>query len=52
MWTKGSHAIYRHSDGRVVVIPEHRIVKRGTLGSIIRQAGLTGPEFLALITSL
>ena len=28
--TKGSHAVYRSSDGRVVVIPEHGTIKRGT----------------------
>ena len=47
--TKGSHAIYRHADGRVVVIPQHGTVKRGTLSSIIRQAGLTSTEFLELL---
>jgi predicted RNA binding protein YcfA (HicA-like mRNA interferase family) len=31
--TKGSHAVYRRADGRVVVIPEHGTIKRGTLGS-------------------
>jgi predicted RNA binding protein YcfA (HicA-like mRNA interferase family) len=30
--TKGSHAVYRRSDGRVVVIPEHGTIKRGTPG--------------------
>jgi predicted RNA binding protein YcfA (HicA-like mRNA interferase family) len=39
--TKGSHAVYRSSDGRVVVIPEHGTIKRDTLGSILRQAALT-----------
>lgn len=47
--TKGSHAVYRHPDGRVVVIPKHGTVKRGTLSSILRQAGLTPAEFLALL---
>lgn len=47
--TKGSHAIYRHPDGRTTVIPLHGTVKRGTLSSIIRQAGLTTAEFLALL---
>lgn len=47
--TKGSHAIYRHPDGRTVVIPQHGTIKRGTLSSIIRQAGLTAAEFLALL---
>jgi predicted RNA binding protein YcfA (HicA-like mRNA interferase family) len=32
--TKGSRAVYRHLDGRAVVIPQHGTVKRGTLGAI------------------
>ncbi|MEU4801274.1 type II toxin-antitoxin system HicA family toxin [Actinosynnema sp. NPDC023587] len=47
--TKGSHAVYRHQDGRTVIVPLHGTVKRGTLASIIRQAGLTPAEFLALL---
>jgi predicted RNA binding protein YcfA (HicA-like mRNA interferase family) len=42
--TKGSHAVYRHPDGRAVVVPQHGTVKRGTLGSILRQAGMDAPE--------
>jgi predicted RNA binding protein YcfA (HicA-like mRNA interferase family) len=47
--TKGSHAVYRHTDGRTVIVPMHGTVKRGTLASIVRQAGLTTAEFLALL---
>ena len=47
--TTGSHAVLRHPDGRIVVVPQHGTVKRGTLGSILRQAGLTPSEFLVLI---
>jgi predicted RNA binding protein YcfA (HicA-like mRNA interferase family) len=47
--TKGSHAVYRHPDGRAVVIPQHGTVKRGTLGTILRQAGITPAEFLDLL---
>jgi len=47
--TKGSHAVYRGQDGRVAVIPQHGVVKRGTLASILRQAGLTSAEFLKLL---
>lgn len=39
--TKGSHAKMRHEDGRVVIVPLHRSLARGTLSSILRQAGLT-----------
>ncbi len=31
--TKGSHAVYRDQDGRVAVIPQHGVVKRGTQAS-------------------
>jgi predicted RNA binding protein YcfA (HicA-like mRNA interferase family) len=47
--TKGSHAVYRNREGRVVVIPQHGVVKRGTLASILRQAGLASAEFLNLL---
>lgn len=49
MRTKGSHAVYRNSGGRVVVMPEHGTVKRGTLASILRQAALNPAEFLKLL---
>ena len=34
----------RNREGRVAVIPQHGVVKRGTLASILRQAGLTLPS--------
>ncbi|MGQ0773703.1 MAG: type II toxin-antitoxin system HicA family toxin [Pseudonocardiales bacterium] len=48
--TKGSHAVYRHPDGRAVVIPQHGTVKRGTLASILRQAGIKSGEFRELLS--
>ena len=47
--TAGSHAVMRHPDGRVAIVPQHGTVKRGTLGSILRQAGLKPDEFLGLL---
>jgi len=47
--TSGSHAVMRHPEGRVAIVPQHGTVKRGTLSSILRQAGLTPSEFLDLI---
>lgn len=47
--TTGSHAVFRHADGRVVVVPQHGTIKRGTLSSILRQAGLSRDDFLALL---
>lgn len=47
--TKGSHAKLRHSDGRTVIVPLHRELARGTVSSILRQAGLSGGEFAHLL---
>lgn len=47
--TKGGHAVYRHPDDRAVVIPQHGTVKRGTLESLLRLAGITPAEFLGLL---
>ncbi|MFF5259105.1 type II toxin-antitoxin system HicA family toxin [Actinomadura viridis] len=47
----GSHHRMAHADGRRVSIPAHagRDMARGTLRSIIRDAGLTVEEFIALL---
>ncbi len=37
--TKGSHAKLRHLDGRVVIVPLHKSVARGTLSSICVRPG-------------
>jgi predicted RNA binding protein YcfA (HicA-like mRNA interferase family) len=47
--TKGSHAKLRHPDGRVVIVPLHRSLARGTISSILRQAGLSSSEFARLL---
>jgi len=41
---RGSHVKLRGLDGRVVIVPDHREVARGTMRSILRQAGLTADE--------
>ena len=38
---RGSHRKLRHPGGRVVIVPMHRELASGTLGSILRQAGLS-----------
>lgn len=43
--TDGGHAIFRGRDGQTVIVPIHDVVKRGTLATIIRQAGMTPQEF-------
>ena len=47
--TRGSHQKLRNRDGRVVIVPVHRELKRGTLASILRQAGLSADDFKALL---
>lgn len=48
---RGSHMVLRQRDPphRRVVVPDHREVAKGTLRSIIREAGLTVDEFRALL---
>ena len=47
----GSHATYRHADGRWTIVSIHpgKTIPRGTLRKIIRDAGLTVDEFIALL---
>ena len=47
---KGSHIrMRRDSDAAKLTIPDHNPIKRGTLRSIIRDAGLTVDEFRELL---
>ena len=47
---KGSHLVLKHANGRRLVVPMHdRYLKRGTMMSIINDAGLTEEEFLKLL---
>ena len=48
--TRGSHSKLRHPDGRVVIVPLHRSLADGTLGSILRQAGLSAAKFTDLLS--
>ena len=46
----GSHIILRRDDPFAqVVVPDHRVLDRGTLRAIIRQAGLSVGEFVSLL---
>jgi predicted RNA binding protein YcfA (HicA-like mRNA interferase family) len=47
--TRGSHQKLRNAHGRVVIVPLHRELARGTLASILRQAGLDSEEFKGLL---
>lgn len=46
---RGSHVKLKADDGRIVIVPMHRELARGTLGSILRQAGLSASEFEDLL---
>ena len=46
----GSHLILRRDEPFAqVVVPDHRVLDRGTLRAIIRQAGLSVDEFVNLL---
>ena len=45
---KGSHVKLKKGD-RVVIVPLHRELKRGTLLAILRQAGITRDELIRLL---
>ena len=46
----GSHIILRHSESphRRLTVPDHRELAKGTLRSLIRQAGISVEEFQSL----
>lgn len=46
---KGSHVHLRHATRLPLTVPMHDEIARGTLRAIIRDAGLTGEEFLDLL---
>ena len=48
--TKGSHAKMRHSDrARTAIVPLHKELAKGTLRSVLRQAGLSVEELRELL---
>jgi predicted RNA binding protein YcfA (HicA-like mRNA interferase family) len=45
----GSHLVLRRDEPFAqVVVPDHKVLDRGTLRAIIRQAGLSVEEFVSL----
>jgi len=46
---RGSHVKLHGSGGRTVIVPLHDELARGTLGSILRQAGVTAEELAVLL---
>ena len=45
----GSHIHLRHPERQALTIPNHKEIARGTLRTIIKQAGLTVEEFNGLL---
>ena len=37
---RGSHIFFQHDDGRTVTVPNHDVIKVGTLRSIAEQSGV------------
>jgi predicted RNA binding protein YcfA (HicA-like mRNA interferase family) len=46
---RGSHIIIEDAEGNFATVPRKNEIKRGTLLSIIEEAGLTKNEFLELL---
>ena len=44
-----SHIILRHADRRRPTVPDHREVAKGTLRTLIREAGITKDQFMELL---
>jgi predicted RNA binding protein YcfA (HicA-like mRNA interferase family) len=45
----GSHLILRHPNLRRLTVPNHRELAKGTLRSIIREAGISKERFVELL---
>jgi predicted RNA binding protein YcfA (HicA-like mRNA interferase family) len=45
----GSHIILRQPSGRRLTVPNHRELAKGTLRSLIREAGITKEQFAELL---
>jgi predicted RNA binding protein YcfA (HicA-like mRNA interferase family) len=46
---RGSHVKLRDTNGKVVIVPMHKELARGTLSSILRQSGLDVSKFIELL---
>ena len=50
---KGSHKIYRHRDGRVVVVPSHGDdLRRGLIRALLRDIEITIDDYIKLKRNL
>lgn len=47
---RGSHMVLRRADPPTrVVVPDHRVIRKGTLKQILHDAGMTAAELLDLL---
>lgn len=46
---KGSHIILKNNEGKVLVIPNHKTLKKGTLLQIIKVLGITKEKLSELL---
>ncbi len=51
---KGSHAFYRHPDGRTTTLPHHRrrVLARPLIGEILREIEITVDEYILYLKKL
>ena len=51
---KGSHAFYKHKDGRYTTIPHHRgrVLSRPLIRQILKQIDITTDEYLELLNQI
>ncbi len=46
---KGSHIVLKNRQERLLIIPNHKSLKKGTLLQIIRVLGITREKFMELL---
>ncbi len=46
---KGSHVFLKHEERRSISVPLHKSLAKGTLRTLIRDAGITVEEFIELL---
>jgi len=51
---KGSHAFYRHTDGRYTTLPHHgnQLLTRSLISQILREIKLSNQEFIDLLRNI
>ncbi len=56
VWTRcaGSHNVFRHADGRTVVLPDHgsQVIVRSLIRKILRDMGITPEEYERFLEKL